>query len=176
MNDEAEQILAQIKPCGASRELRPRILNAVDAKLRASRSWRMQKRVGLITAAMVIFGVGLNVWVDRSVSRRIAAIFPPPAPLRGAVEIAVFVSKYADPEAGQLIYQQLVGNQSTACSSEKYFAYIRKLTVEAGSIYKDKFYEKSEKNPSLDRHKPGSDNRDPADMRGMLQLDSRLTA
>lgn len=176
MNHDPERILSQIKPCQAGRQLRSQVLSAVDARLRESRHWRMQKRIGLLTLAMVIFGIGLNFWVDHNVSRRIVALFPPPTPSRDAVEIAAFVSKYTDHQAGQWVYRQLTVNQSHSLSPEEYFAYIQKITAESELLFKDRFYEKSEKNSPLDRHKPGNVDRNPADMRGMLFLDSRLTA
>jgi hypothetical protein len=176
MNGDPEQILAQIKPCRTDSHLRLQVLGAVDAQLRESRRWRLQKRIGLITLAMLIFGVGLNFWVDQNISRRIAAIFPPPTPSQGAVEIAAFVSKYADHQAGQWIYRQLTANQSHSLSPDEYIAYIQNITAESELLFKDRFYEKSEKNSPLDRHKPGNLDRNPADMRGMLLMDSRLTA
>ncbi|MGA2797162.1 MAG: hypothetical protein ABSE63_06280 [Thermoguttaceae bacterium] len=176
MNNDPEQILSQIKPCGTDNHLRLQVLSAVDSRLRESRHWQLQKRIGLITLAMVIFGAGLNIWVDHDISRRIAALFPPPTPSRNAVELAAFVSKYTDPQAGQWVYRQLAVDHFYSFSPEDYVAYIQKITAESESLYKDKFYEKSEKNSPLDRHKPGNVDRNPADMRGMLFLDSRLTA
>ncbi|MGA2059550.1 MAG: hypothetical protein ABSG67_03640 [Thermoguttaceae bacterium] len=176
MNHDPEQILALLKPCPTTGQLRSKVLSAIDGQLRESRRWRLQKRIGLITLAMVIIGAGLNIWVDHNVSRRIAALFPPPTPSRDAVEIAAFVSKYTDPQAGQWVYRQLAVDQSYSFSPENYFAYIQKITAESEILFKDRFYEKSEKNSPLDGHKPGNIDRNPADMRGMLFLDSRLTA
>jgi hypothetical protein len=176
MNRDPEHILSQIKPCRTNSHLRLQVLGAVDARLRESRRWRMQKRIGLTTLAMVIFSAGLNIWIDHDVSRRIAAIFPPPTPSRDAVEIAAFVSKYTDPQAGQWVYRQLTANQSHSLSPDEYIAYIQNITAESELLFKDRFYEKSEKNSPVDRHKPGNVDRNPADIRGMLFLGSRLTA
>ncbi|MGD0655393.1 MAG: hypothetical protein ABSA16_13710 [Thermoguttaceae bacterium] len=176
MNGDPEQILSQIKPCRTDNHLRLQILGAVDAQLRESRRWRLQKRIGLCTLTMLIFGVGLNFWVNQTVSQRLAALFPPPSAPRQAVELAAFISKYVDPQAGQWVYQQITSQQTTKSSPEEYFAYLQKIANASDILFKDSCYEKSEKNSPLDRHKPGNVDRNPADLRGMLFLDSRLTA
>ena len=84
---------------------------------------------------------------NRTVSQRLAALFPQPAAPRQAVELAAFISKYADPQAGQSVYRQLTVDQSYSFSPEDYFAYIQKITAESEFFYKDRFYEKSEKDP-----------------------------
>ncbi len=137
MNHDPEQILALLKPCPTTGQLRSKVLSAIDGRLRESRRWRLQKRIGLITLGMVIFSAGLNIWVDHDVSRRIAALFPPPIPSRDAVELAAFVSKYADPQAGQWVYRQLAANQSSSISPEEYIAYIQKITAESEILFKD---------------------------------------
>jgi hypothetical protein len=176
MNDDLEQILAQIKPCRTGHQLRSQVLSAVDTRLRESRHWRLQKRIGLITLGMVIFGAGLNVWVDHDVSQRIAALFPPPTPSRDAVEIAAFVSKYADPQAGQWVYQQITSQQTTKSSPEEYFAYLQKIATISDILFKDSHHEKSEKNSPLDGNRRGDANRNPADRLCLLPLDYRFTA
>jgi hypothetical protein len=176
MNHDPEQILSQIKPCRTDSRLRLQVLGAVDAQLRESRHWRLQKRIGLCTLTMLIFGAGLNIWVDHNVSRRITALFPPPTPSRDAVEIAAFVSKYTDPQAGQWVYQQITSQQSTKHSPEEYFAYLQKIANISDILFKDSRHEKSEKNSPLDGDRRGDANRNPADRRCLLPLDYRFTA
>ena len=150
MNPDLEQLFAQLKPCPTAGQLRSKVLSAIDGQLRESRHWRMQKRIGLCTLAMLIFSVGLNFWVDQTVSQRLVALFPPPAAPRQAVELAAFISKYADPQAGQWVYQQIIFQQSTEQPSEEYFGYLQKIADVSDIIFKDLYHEKSEKNPSLD--------------------------
>jgi len=176
MNHDPEQLLAQLTPLRTSNELRSRVLSAVGGQLRESRRWRFQKRIGLFTVAMLIFSVGLNFWVNRTVSQRLAALFPPPSAPRQAVELAAFISKYTDPQAGQWVYQQITSQQSTIYLPEEYFTYLRKIANASDILFKDSYHEKSEKNSPVDGDRRGDARGNSAHLLCLLRLDYRQTA
>jgi len=176
MNNDPEQLLTQLTPCRTSNQLRSQVLGAVAGQLHESQRWRLQRRIGLATLAMVILSAGLNIWVKQTVSQRLAALFPPPAAPRQAVELAAFISKYVDPQAGQWVYQQITSQQTTKSSPEEYFAYLQKIANISDILFKDSYHEKSEKNSPVDGDRRGDANRNPADRRCLLRLDYRFTA
>ncbi|MGD0518430.1 MAG: hypothetical protein ABSA26_12915 [Thermoguttaceae bacterium] len=176
MNHDPEQILAQIKPCRTDGQLRMQVLGAVDTRLRESRRWRLQKRIGLFTLAMVLFGTGLNIWINQTVSQRLAALFPPSTPSRQIVELADFISKHADPQAGQQVYQQVAATPEYKYSPEEYFEYLHKIPEASEILVKGPYHEKSEKDPALDWNWRGSVNRRPAAYYRLLRVDYRFTA
>jgi hypothetical protein len=177
MNNDPEKLLSQLKPQRTSAELRAQVLGAVAEGLRESRAWRRQRRLGLATLGLVILCIGLNFWVNRTVCARIAALFPPPPPPREAVEMANFIANYTNPQARQLIYQQMMTYRPTGdYFPEKYLSMLQKSTTEYENILRDPRHEKMEKDSPLDGNHSGDANRHPADRRCLLCLDYRYTA
>jgi hypothetical protein len=176
MNNDPEQILAQLSPCRTSNELRSQVLDAIDAELRSVRQWRRQRRLGLATVAMVLLSVALNFWVNHTISQRIALLYGPLPVSRQAMESANFIAKYTDAQTGQWVYQQMTSHQPQPISTEQYYAFLQKLTIEYENILREPRHEKIKENSPVDGNRRGDADRNSSHSRRHLFLDIRQTA
>ena len=187
MNDGVEQRLAQLTRRGIPPELRSRVLNAVAAELDADaeRVRGATKPVSVLStmrrhmlgvAALLLVGVGLNLWVNRTLDRRLAAVFGPPPVRKLATDIAADVASVTDRRTGQWIYRRLAEGQPTHPAAHEYPARldqaIRKLTVEI----KEPAHEANQKNSHLDRHLRCRGDRHFADVQRLVCLEHGNTA
>src|SRR4051794_15510191 len=105
MNDDIERRLRQATPRGAPPELRARALAAVAAELPSAEPAYSGRplRLAIATAASVLAGLWLNVWVTDRLDRRLAVVLGPPPVHRQAAEIAADIASITDPSTGRWV-------------------------------------------------------------------------
>jgi hypothetical protein len=123
MNDDMDQLLGRLTPHGPRAELRPQVLAAVAGQLQADRESRVFRRSALTVAALIVFGIVLNIGLSRASDRRIAKLFGPPPLSKQALEIAEFVGQATDAETGRWVYQQVATSIASSDGHAAYAAY-----------------------------------------------------
>jgi len=85
MNDDIEELLSRLTPCGAGPDLRPRVMAAVADELQAAPYSPWLRRAAMAVAASLLVAIALNVWVSQAADRRLAQLIgPPPATSQNA--------------------------------------------------------------------------------------------
>ncbi len=127
MNDDMDQLLGRLTPHGPRAELRPQVLAAVAGQLQADRESRVFRRSALTVAALIVFGIVLNIGLSRASDRRIAKLFGPPPLSKQALEIAEFVGQATDAETGRWVYEQVATSIASSDGHAAYAAYCEML-------------------------------------------------
>jgi hypothetical protein len=176
--ENLERMLNELPPRGVRKELRCRVLEAVDGELLAKKEKpsRGMRWAALATAASLLLGIGLNVWASRESERRFARLFGPPPVSKQAMELAADVEKITDAKTGQWVYCQLTRARPSGEGLAKYYAAVEALIREQQIVSKENNHETGEKNPEMDRDRTGSDFGDRAYLECMVRLDYRCTA
>lgn len=84
MNDELPEIFERVRPDAAPAELRPRVLSAVAAELKARRKPAWERALEWGVAACLALGIGLNAWQFQMQPRWQRALSPGAEPVQQA--------------------------------------------------------------------------------------------
>jgi hypothetical protein len=177
MSDDIEDRLARLTPRGAPPELRGRVLNAVTSELRTEARTHHTLFLWLVaSAAAVLAGLALNVWVSAELDRRLTIVLGPP-PVSGQVaEIAAEIAHVTNPAVGQWAYQRLAvverHDDEAIQSASRLKQMIQQLTLDLGEIVD----EAPQKDSRMDGDRHGSRDRGPARSQRLLRLEHRNTA
>jgi hypothetical protein len=174
--DNVERLLSELKPIGVRPDLRPRVLEAVEGELLTETPSRWLRLAALATAASIMLGIALNVWVSKASDRRLAQLFGPPPVSKQALELAEAVAKITDAQTGQWVYRQMTASPPSRDGLAKYYSILQKLINEQQIVSKDTYHETHEKDSEMDRDRTGSAFGDPAGGQCRVRLDYRCTA
>jgi hypothetical protein len=179
MHDDIEQLLGRLRPGGVRPELRPRVLAAVASQLAAEPASAWMRRSALAVAALLLLGIGMNVWASKAAERRLAQLFGPPPPSRPAMELAAAVEKATDAQTARWVYQRLAASHPSGDGLAARLAYsdmLKQLIDNSFTFSKEAPDETPQKDPQMDRDRPGRAGGDrPGCQRG-VRLDYRYTA
>jgi hypothetical protein len=156
MNEDLEQLLGRLPARGVRSEFRAEVLGAIDARLRAGPASPLLRRSTWAVAALLLLGVGMNVWVSARSSRHLAQLFDPAASASG-----VWLAG-ADRRGDDALVQ--------------HYRLLRQLTNELQALSTGAFYEPPEKNPQMDRGRPGRAGGDQSGCERLFRVDHRYTA
>jgi hypothetical protein len=178
MNNDMERRLRQVRPRGASPELRPRVLAAVVNQLGAGTplpsSWRT--RPGLAVATALFASLALNYWVNDSLDRRLAVVLGPPPVDKQTAEIAADIASITDTYTGEWAYRRLAAARPARDEARQYAIRLQQMVKQVTVYLKETADESLQKNPQMDRDRHRSDNRHPAGAQRLLRLVHRNTA
>ena len=176
MDDNMERLLSELTPSGVRPELRPRVLEAVASELLKETQSRWLRLAALATAASILLGIGMNVWVSKASEQRMAELFGPPPVSKQAMDLAEAVAKITDAQTGQWVYRQMTASRPTGDGLAKYHEILNELIREQHIVSKDTYHETPEKDSEMDRDRTGSAFGDPASGQCRVRLDYRCTA
>jgi hypothetical protein len=178
MNDDMERRLRQVTPRGAPPELRPRVLAAVAAQLRAGNppSSRRPLRPALAVAACLLASLALNYWVNDALDRRLAIVLGPVPVQRQAAEIAADVASITDQSTGQWAYERLAAIGPHGDDARQYAVRLQQMIQQLTIDMKETANEETRKDPQMDRDRRGSRDRHPIDAQCLLRVEHRHTA
>jgi hypothetical protein len=180
MSEDIERRLRQLTPIGAPPELRARVLVAVADELRTQpvppAPLLRSLRPAFAIAAGVLAGLGLNLWVNDRLDRRLAIVLGPPPVRRQAAEIADDVASITDPATGRWIYQRLAASRPDPDETRRYAARLRRLIRELTLNHGETADAALQEDPQSGRDHHGSRDRHPADPQRPLRLANRDTA
>jgi hypothetical protein len=175
-DDDVEQRLARLTPCGVRAELRGDVLAAVASQLQPAAPSRWLRLAALATAASVLLGIVLNVWVNRAADRHLARLFGPPPVSKQAMEIAKAVEEITDAQTGQWVYRQLTVPRKSADFPAKYYAMVEQLIRELQIVSKGFHYAAPEEDTEMDRDRPGLPGGGRTGCQRLAGMDYRYTA
>lgn len=174
--NEVERLLGGLTPRGADRELRPRVLAAVESRLQAKSPSPWLRRSAVAVAASILLGMSLNVLVSKMSERHLAQVFGPPPVSKQAAELAKAVGEVTDAQTARWVYQRTAMPRPARDASAKYYAAVERLIRELQIAAKDSEDETSQKDPQMDRHRSGRAGGDSSDCQRLLRLDYWRTA
>jgi len=178
-DDEIERLLGRLKPRVPAPDIRPWVLTAVASELRKEPDSPWLRRVTWATAAALLFGIALNVWVNESANCRLAQLFGPPPISKQAKELADTIESVADAQTARWVYERCVAAQSSGDGRAAYEAYRKRLTQLASELsgsFKELEHETPQENPQVERDRNGRTRGDRSDCQRPLRLDYRYTA
>jgi hypothetical protein len=177
-DDNLQRLLNELTPQGVRPEVRPQVLEAVANELlkEKEKPSRRLRCATLATAASILLGIGMNVWVSKASERRMAQIFGPPPVSKQAMELAEAVEKITDKQTGQWVYRQMTASRPTGDGLVKYREILNELIREQNVVSKDAYHDTPEKDSEMDRDRTGSAFGDPAGGQCRVRLDYRCTA
>jgi hypothetical protein len=132
------------------------------------------RRAAMAVAASLLLGIGLNVWVSKTSTRRLAQFFGPPPISKQALEIAKDVEKITDAETGRWIYSRLTITCQPGDNKAIYAKYrdtIKRLIDELQTVSKDSYHDSE-----MDRDRTGWIGGDRFDCQRRVRRDYRFTA
>jgi hypothetical protein len=180
MSEDIERRLDHVIPRGAPPELRARVLAAVADELRARpappASLLRSLRPAIAVAASVLVGLGLNLWVNDRLDRRLAIVLGPPPPRRQVAEIADDVASITDPATGRWVYQRLAASRPDPDEARRSAVRLRRMIRQLTANDEETVDETLQEDPQMDRDRRGSRDRPPADPQRRLRLAHRGTA
>jgi hypothetical protein len=156
MNEDLEQLLGRLPARGVRPEIRSQVLDAVDARLEAEPASPWLRRSALAVAALLLLGIGMNVWVSARSSRHLVQLFGPTVSAGGGWLAGV------DSHGDDALVQ--------------HYRLLRQLTSELEALSRGTFYEAIEKNPQMDRGHPGRAGGDRSGCERLFRVDHRYTA
>jgi hypothetical protein len=176
MSDDVERRLDRLTIRGLRPEVRAQVLAAVESELQAvpkgteevvgkaldSAELRLRqpppspwlRRAAMATAAGLLVGIALNVWVTKSSERRFAQLLGSPPVSKRAMEIAKDVEAITDAETGQWVYRQFTMPRRRGDDAAAYARYcntVKKLIDELQTISKGSCHEAIQEDPEVDR-------------------------
>lgn len=157
MNDDVEQLLGRLPARGVRPGLRSRVLGAVGACLQPEPASPWLRRSALAVAALLLVGVGMNVWVSARSSRHLAELFG-----TAVVTGAWLADQPRQPAAAEALAQ--------------HYRLLQQLTSELEALSKGAFHEPPEKNPQMDRGRPARAGGDRSGCQRLFRVDHRYTA
>src|SRR3712207_3790240 len=95
MTDDLEQLLGQHSPAEPDALLRKRVLGAVAEELARRPAANWASRAAWTVAALLLIGVGLNIWAYRADRERLAKYFAP-RPSRTVLDVADAIESVTD--------------------------------------------------------------------------------
>jgi hypothetical protein len=129
-------------------------LDSTELRLRQPPPSPWLRRAAAATAAGLLLGVGLNLWVTKESQRRFAQLFGPPPVSKRAMEIAKDVEAITDAETGQWVYRQftvLRRRGDDAAAYARYCDTVKQLIDELQTVSKDTYHEAIQEDPEMDR-------------------------
>ena len=106
MMDDLEQLLGQHSPGEPDKLLRKRVLGAVAEELARRPAANWASRAAWAVAALLLIGIGLNMWAYRADRERLARYFAPRPP-QAVLDVADAVESVTDRRTRDLVQQQL---------------------------------------------------------------------
>jgi hypothetical protein len=177
MNDDLEQLLGKLTPRGVRTELRPHVLSAMAGELQADSGSPWLRRCALAVAASLLAGIGMNIWANVASERRLAQLYGPPPVSKRAMEVAKMVEGVTDAQTAQWVYQRLaVPRPPSPDALAKHYAAVQQLIKELQTVSKDSYHETPQKDPQVDRDRPGRARGDTSAGQRGVRLDYRYTA
>ncbi|OHB72109.1 MAG: hypothetical protein A2V70_10485 [Planctomycetes bacterium RBG_13_63_9] len=177
MNNDVEEKLRRLTPCGAAAQLRQEVLDAVADELAVAATRPPRPRIGLAVAASLLLAIALNVWVGKAADARLARLYGPRPVPRQIVEIAGAVAAVTDAETGRQVQQQLLIAWHARCAASQHgFVEYGRILNELVVIGKDRGHETAEENPRMDRDHRRHPARDTSGWQRDLGLDHQFTA
>ncbi len=174
MNDDMEQLLARLTLRGPGAELRPKVLAAVASQLKEEPASPWLRWSAWAVAASILVGIVMNVAVNDAGQRHLAAIYGPPPVSKRAMELARTVEQVSDAQTAEWVYQRFAAPRRSEEGLAAYMAYSDMLKRIINS--KEPFNETSQKDPQMDRDRPGRPGGDRSDCQRPLRVDYRFTA
>ncbi len=161
MNDDIEQLLGRLTPRGVRPELRPQVLAAVTDQLQAEPASPWLRRSALAVVALLVLGIGMNVWVNDRSHRRLAQIFGQPG---------------SDRTSESSLWLAGPGQPGDRDALAKRYAALQQLIHEFEAVSKGSYHEAPQKDPQMDRDRPGRAGGDRSGCQRLLRMDYRYTA
>jgi hypothetical protein len=156
-NEDVEQLLGRLPARGVRPEIRAQVLGAVDARLQPEPASPWLRRSALAVAALLLLGVGMNLWVSARSTRQMAQLF---GPASGA----------------WLAQDHRAGQPGEADALAQHYLLLRQLTSELEALSKGTSYEPMEKSPQMDRGRPARAGGDRSGCQRLFRVDHRYTA
>ena len=176
MTDNVEQRLRQLTPRGCDPALRTRVLAKLGDELfafggrgddngdepsqnaafaPASTLSRYSRHIMYSAATLLVVAAALNVWVHRSMNRRLAVAFGPPPVRQQAAEVAATVASVTDPQTGRWAYLRLSPSPPKGFAllqnADRIQAIYRQLSLEIQDHAQDtNSHETNQKNSQMD--------------------------
>jgi hypothetical protein len=178
-HEEIEQALRRATLRGVRPELRPRVLAAVASQLQTEPASPWLRRSALAVAASLLLAVAMNIWASRAADRRLAQLFGPPPVSKRAMELAKAVESITDAQTAQWAYQRLAAPRPSGEGLAAYAAYsgtLRRLLDRSFVDSKGPTDETPQKDPQMDRNRPGRAGGGTTDCQRHPRLDHRDTA
>jgi hypothetical protein len=115
---------------------------------------RWLRRAAMVTAAGLLVGISLNVWVTKSSERRFAQLLGPTPVSKRAMEIAKDIEAITDAQTGQWVYRQFTASRRHGNDAAAYATYcntVKRLIDELQTVSKDSCHEAIQEDPEMDR-------------------------
>lgn len=179
VENEMAQILRQATPRGVRPELRPRVLAAVASQLQTEPASPWLRRSALAVAASLFLGIAMNIWANHLAERRLAQLFGASPVSKRAMELAEAVEKITDAQTAQWVYHKVAAPQPSGKGLAAYAAYsdaLRRLIDKSFIASKGLSDETPQKDPQMDRDRPGRAGGDTSGCQRHPRLDHRYTA
>jgi hypothetical protein len=177
MNDDMEQVLGQLTPRGVRPELRSQILAAVEAQLQTEPASPWLRRCALAVAASLLAGIGMNIWASKESERHLAQLYGPPPVSKRAMEVAKMIEGVTDAQTAQWVYQRLaVPRAASPDALAKHYLAMHQLIKELQTDFKGSYHETPQKDPQMDRDRPGRARGDTSSGQRSVCVDYRYTA
>ena len=108
MSDDLERTLEQLTPRLAPAPLRDRVLTGVRSELLNQKSARRMRWIAATLAAVILFGVGLNLRLHNSQKARMSALLGPEPVPRQIVETTRMVEQVTDKETAMWFQDEML--------------------------------------------------------------------
>ena len=177
MNDDIETRLALLTPRGAPPELRHHVLAAVASELTIEPRTRPMLFLWLVaSAAAVLVGLALNIWVNNELDRRLAIVLGPPPVSGQLADIAAEIAHVTNPAVGEWVYQRLAIVERHGDDAYQYASRLQQMIQQLTFDLGEPVDEAPQKTSRMDRDRHGSRDRCPPDSQRLFRLEHRNTA
>jgi hypothetical protein len=128
------------------------------------------------SAAAVLVGLALNIWVNNELDRRLAIVLGPPPVSGQLADIAAEIAHVTNPAVGEWAYQRLVIVERHGDASYQYASRLQQMIQQLTFDLGEPVDEAPQETSRMDRDRHGSRNRCPADAQRLFRLGHRNTA